>query len=168
MRALSRIGDGWLATHLLGSIRIVSFLGLSLVIVPRWPSEWVIKVYGRLIVVVFGTMPGLQLPIIVLLKQVLSHVLENFLILRDVLMNIFNLVRLDWLLLDFRDFYATSFLFILLFVMLTQNLNLRRYRIVADIALIRIIFLIFSEQVLKIPVTNIIRRRLWDLRVLCG
>lgn len=44
--------------------------------------------------------------------------------------------------------------------MLTQNLNLRRYRIVADIALIRIIFLIFSEQVLKIPVTNIIRRRL--------
>ena len=99
-------------------------------------------------------MSWLQLSSIVLLKQILGHTLKSFLVLRNVLVDVFNLTRLYGLLGYFLDFNGTSLstLSILLVVLLTKNLNLRWNRVVAYVILAGIVLFILSQEILKIPV----------------
>ena len=96
-------------------------------------------------------MSWLQLSTIVFLEQILSHALKSFLVLRDILVNVFNLTRLYGLLGYFLYLNTTSLsaLSILLIILLTQDLNLGWYRVVTNVALIRMVVLfVFSQEIL--------------------
>lgn len=111
-------------------------------------SQRVVEInWGLIIIIVL--MPWLQLAAVIFLKQVLGHALQSFLVLRDVLVDVLNLTRLYWLLRNFLYFHTTSLstFWVLMVVLLAQDLHLRRYGVVTYLALI-IVFLILSEQIL--------------------
>ena len=91
-------------------------------------------------------MPWLQLAAVVLLEKILGHALKSFLVLRNVLVDVFNLTRLDRLFRYFLnlDSASLSTLCIFLIVLLTQNLHLGWYRVITYLTLV-VVLLIFSE-----------------------
>ena len=71
---------------------------------PGRPSQAVREVDAGLIVDVIGLVPWLHMSSIVLLEQVLGHILEGLLVLRNVFLYIFYVAWLYRLFLDFLNF----------------------------------------------------------------
>jgi hypothetical protein len=71
---------------------------------PSRPSQAVREVDAGLIVDVIGLVPWLYMSSIVLLEQVLGHILESLLVLRNIFLYIFHVAWLYRLFLDFLNF----------------------------------------------------------------
>jgi hypothetical protein len=76
------------------------------------------------------------------------------LVLRNVFLDVFNLTRLDRLLLDLLDLDIASLstFYLLLLELSAWNLYLLRNRVIAHVGFVCVIFFILSQKVLKVSI----------------
>lgn len=157
MRRLSWVRDALLTTWLWWSIVRVLWVPSVSLSLRSWGLVWsnkassgraskrVVKINWGLVIIIVRV-PWLQLTTVIFLEQILGHALQSFLVLRNILMDVFNLTRLYGLFRYFLDLDSTSLstISIFLIILLTQNLNLWWYRVIAYLAVI-VVLLILSE-----------------------